>query len=45
MPQYAANHIGMALFPAPFVLLYAPHIQYVPYQVQGFAGVVFEKVV
>jgi hypothetical protein len=26
MPQYTANHIGVTLFPSPFVLLYAPHI-------------------
>jgi hypothetical protein len=35
----------MALFPAPFVLLDLPNVQYVAYEIQRFAGVVFEKVV
>jgi hypothetical protein len=35
----------MALFPSPFVLLYLPDVQDVAYEIQCFAGVVFEEVV
>jgi hypothetical protein len=45
MPHYSAYHIGVALFPTPFVLLNFPGIYNVAYKIQGFAGVVFEKVV
>jgi hypothetical protein len=45
MSQYTSYNVGMALLPTPFVLLNTPHIQYISYQIQGFAGVVFEKVI
>jgi hypothetical protein len=45
MTKNTADHIGMALLPAPLVLLYAPGIYYVPHKIQGLAGVVLEKVV
>jgi hypothetical protein len=45
MAHDASHHIGMALFPTPFILLNFPSVDYVTYQVQGFAGVIFEKVV
>ena len=45
MTKNSAHHVGMALFPTPFVLLYAPGIYYVSHKIQGFAGVVLEKVV
>jgi hypothetical protein len=45
MPQDTPYHIGMALFPAPFVALYLPSIDDVAYQIQGLAGVMFEKIV
>jgi hypothetical protein len=45
MPHYSADHIGMTLFPSPSVLLYFPCVNDVAYKIQGFAGVVFEKVV
>jgi hypothetical protein len=35
----------MALFPSPLVALHLPTIDDVAYQIQGVAGVVFEKVV
>jgi hypothetical protein len=43
--QYAANYVGMALFPAPFVLLNLPNVQDVAYEIQCFAGIVFEEVI
>ena len=45
MAQYATDHIGVALFPSQSILLYFPSVNDVPYQIQGFAGVVFEKIV
>jgi hypothetical protein len=45
MTQDSTDHIGMALFPTPFVLLYLPSIDDVAYKIKCFAGVVFEKVV
>jgi hypothetical protein len=45
MPHDTTDYIGMALFPAPLVLLYAPGIYDISYHIQCFAGVVFEEVV
>ena len=45
MTQYAPDHVGMALAPAPFVLLYLPGIYHIPNQIQSVAGVMFEKIV
>jgi hypothetical protein len=45
MTQYSANHVGMALFPAPFVLLYLPGINDITHKIQCIAGVVLEKVI
>jgi hypothetical protein len=45
MTKNSAHHVGMALFPTPLVLLYAPGIYYVSHKIQGLAGVVLEKVV
>ena len=45
MTQYAPHHIGVALPPAPFVLLYLPGIYDVAHEIQCFTGVVFEKVI
>jgi hypothetical protein len=45
MTQDSTDHIGMALFPTPFVLCYFPPIYDVAYKIKCFAGVVFEKVV
>ena len=45
MAKNSAYHIGMALLPAPFVLLYTPCIYYISHKIQGLAGVVLEKVV
>jgi hypothetical protein len=45
MTQYSAHHIGVALFPAPLVLLYLPGINYITHKIQCIAGVVLEKVV
>jgi hypothetical protein len=35
----------VALFPAPFVLLYFPGVNYVAHKIQGFTGIVLEKIV
>jgi hypothetical protein len=45
MSKYASNHIGVALFPSPFVLLNLPNVQDVAHQIKRFAGVVFEEVI
>jgi hypothetical protein len=45
MTHNTTNHIGMALFPTPSVLLYFPCVDYVTHKVKCFAGVMFEKVV
>jgi hypothetical protein len=45
MTQDSTDHIGMALFPTPFVLLYLPGVDDVTHKIKCFAGVVFEKVV
>ena len=45
MAHDTTYYIGVTLFPTPFVLLNFPSIYYVAYKIQGFAGVVFEKVV
>ena len=41
-PSY---NIGMALFPAPLVLLYLPGVDDITHQVQGVTGVMFEEVI
>jgi hypothetical protein len=45
MTQDPAYYIGVALFPAPTILLYLPGVDDVTHKIQGFAGVVFEKIV
>jgi hypothetical protein len=45
MTQYASYSIGVALSPPPLILLYLPGINNVAHQIQGFAGVMLEKVV
>jgi hypothetical protein len=45
MTQDSAYHIGMTLFPTPFVLFDLPSIYDVTHQIQGIAGVVLEEVV
>ena len=45
MPQDAADHVGMALFPSPFVALDLPSVYDVTHEVQGVAGVVLEEIV
>jgi hypothetical protein len=35
----------VALFPAPLVLLNFPSVNYVAHKIQGFTGVVLEKIV
>lgn len=45
MSQNSAYHIGVALFPAPAILLYLPCIYDIAYEIQCIAGVVFEKIV
>lgn len=45
MTQDAPDHIGMALAPAPFVLLYLPGVYDVTHQIQGIARVMFEEIV
>jgi TRAP-type mannitol/chloroaromatic compound transport system permease small subunit len=45
MTQYSAYYIGVALFPAPFVLLYLPGVNDITHKIQCIAGVVLEKVI
>jgi hypothetical protein len=45
MTQYAANHVGMALFPAPFILLYLPCVDDIAHEIKGVTGVMFEEIV
>ena len=45
MAQDASHHVGMALFPPPFVALDLPSVDDVTYQIQGIAGVVLEEIV
>jgi hypothetical protein len=40
-----SNNIGVALLPSPFDLLDFPRINYVAYKIQGFTGVMLEKIV
>jgi hypothetical protein len=45
MSQDATDHVGMALAPAPFVLLYLPCIYHISHQIQGVARVMFEEII
>jgi hypothetical protein len=45
MTQNPAYHVGVALAPAPLVLLYLPGVYDVTYQIQDIAGIVFEEVI
>jgi hypothetical protein len=45
MTQNSAHNIGVTLLPAPLVLLYLPGVYDVAHQIQGFAAVVFKKIV
>ena len=45
MAKYSAYHIGVALFPTPFVLLYLPRIDDITNEVESIARVVLEKII
>jgi hypothetical protein len=45
MPHDTTDYIGMALFPAPLVLLYLPSVYDIAHHIQCVAGIVFEKIV
>jgi TRAP-type mannitol/chloroaromatic compound transport system permease small subunit len=45
MTQYSTYYIGVALLPAPFVLLYLPGINDITHKIQCVTGVVLKKVI
>ena len=45
MAQDATHHVGMALAPAPLVLLDLPGVYDVAYQIQSIARVMFKEIV
>jgi hypothetical protein len=43
--QHTTNHIGMALFPTPFVLLNLPGVDYVTYKIQCVTTIMLEEII